>query len=84
MHEVELQELERHLSEYMKKVQDGDTIVVRRDEITIARILPVRHGLTWEHIPEPGMRLQDVRRPENMPELDFDVVETLREDRDAR
>ena len=85
-HSVDLKDLQEHLPEYLKKVKGGDTIDVRNEQQTIARIVPPERpaGLTWAHRATPGLRLQDFRRPANMPKLDFDIVETLREDRDAR
>ena len=56
------------------------------DERPIARIIPPERkpALTWAHRSTPGLRFQDVLRPKYTRELDFDIVETLREDRDAR
>ena len=84
-HEVDVQELQEHVAEYMKKVQDGDTVLVKCEGQTIARIEPPEEKpqLTWAHRSVPGIRFQDVPLPD-IPELDFDIVDTIREDRDSR
>ena len=81
-HEVELQELQEHLSDYLKKVEEGDTIIVRCDQKPIARIVPEeKPGLTWAHRSTPGLRFQDVPLP-NIPPLNIDPVDILISDRE--
>jgi antitoxin (DNA-binding transcriptional repressor) of toxin-antitoxin stability system len=74
-HRVEVREFQEHLSEYMEKVEAGDTIIVQRDARTIATIVPAQ--------PEcrQAGRFQDVPRP-NIRRLDVDPAEIVIADRE--
>ncbi len=53
-------ELKAHLSAYLKRVRAGESLVVHDRDTPIARIVPVKPGLT---IREPSMRREDIRWP---------------------
>ena len=76
-HSVELQELQEHLSDYMKKVVKGDTLLVESDGHAIARIEPV---VAWVQRPDPrGFRNLDLKP---IPSLPVAPVALLLDDRD--
>jgi len=76
-HSVDVEELQAHLSEYLRKVEEGDTIIVRSAARTIAKIVP---DIEWVQPPDPrGLKDLDLR---TIPPLNVDPVALLIADRE--
>ncbi len=79
---VRLQELEDHLAEHLREVQEGETLTVLDSETPIARIVPTTPEAEI-HVrpPRPGApALHEVALPPPL-DLDLDIVDVLREER---
>ena len=81
---VGVAELKARLSEYLRRVRRGETITVLDRETEIARILPLAGAdlLSVRPPSEEVARIQDVPLPPPL-ELEVDVLELLREERQA-
>jgi len=86
MKRVKISDLKAHLSQYLQEVRDGETIVVCDRERPVAQLGPLENAepilvIRGSQDPEGMRKLLEERPP---PMLGFDVVDMLREDRDAR
>jgi len=81
---VGVAELKARLSEYLRRVRRGETITVLDRETAIARIVPLADSDPLSVRAPSGSvtRIQDVTLPPPL-ELDVDVLELLREERQA-
>ena len=81
---VGVAELKARLSEYLRRVRRGETITVLDRETEIARIVPLADADPLSVRAPSGSvtRIQDVLLPPTL-ELDVDVLELLREERQA-
>ena len=81
---VGVAELKARLSEYLRRVRRGETITILDRETEIARILPLAGAdpLSIRSPLERVDRIQDVPLPPSL-ELEVDVLELLREERQA-
>jgi len=83
MMQAQISKLKSHLSSYLKKVRGGERVIVLDRETPIAQILPLRRRDLLEirkatkKLPKIGTRKIILRQA-------IDVVQSLREDRDAR
>ena len=81
---VQIAQLKARLSEYLRQVRRGESIIVLDRDRPVARLIPYEsglHGLRVRRAP-PGARLGDVPVP---PPLDFgfDIVDLLLEERQS-
>ena len=85
MVEVKIAELKAKLSEHLRRVRDGGSVVVLDRDRPVARIVPYRDvgalGLIVRRPRTPGC-LREVRRPPKF-NLAIDAVELLLEERRA-
>ena len=81
---VGVAELKARLSEYLRRVRRGETITVLDRETEIARIVPLAGADPLSvRSPSKGVaRIQDVHLPPPL-EIEVDVLELLREERQA-
>ena len=70
-------ELKTHLSAYLKRVRDGETLIVHDRDTPIARIEPIRKSRLT--IREPTKRWEDFVWPKGPIGTGPDIVETLLE-----
>ena len=82
MKQVRIAELKARLSQYLRAVRQGETIVVLDRETPVAQIVPVRDRTALRiRTPAPGTPPPN-RVPLPKPaKLDFDVVQLLLEER---
>ena len=88
---VTAQELKAHLDEHLAAVESGEPVtIVDPAGKPIAEIVPLRKEeqkpkkLVPVHVPEPGLRLGDLRFPPMDPPIEVDAVEVLLELRGDR
>ena len=81
MKQARIAELRARLSEYLRAVRRGDTVIVLNRDTPIARLVPIAKA---------GLRVREPRAgslpPNKVPipshkKLEFDVLELLREER---
>lgn len=77
---VRIAELKARLSEYLRQVRRGESIVVLDRDKPVARLVPYEEPGLRVRRPPPGSRLADVPLPPPL-DLDFDVVDLLLEER---
>ena len=76
MRTVNIGELKNQLSGYLQYVRDGEEVVIKDRSVPIARILPFRHGPTWDqdaHLVASGA----MKMPEDPGEMDWDEFFSL-------
>ncbi len=75
-------ELKARLSEYLRHVRQGESVLIQDRGTPVARIVPYEKAmpLTVRRPPPGSPRPCEVRLPPS-PELEIDVVELLLEDR---
>lgn len=79
---VRIAELKARLSEYLRQVRRGESIVVLDRDRPVARLVPYEEpGLRVRRAP-PGARLGDVAVPPPL-DLGFDIVDLLLEERQS-
>jgi prevent-host-death family protein len=83
---VGVAQLKAHLSEHLRRVQDGETIVVTDRERPVAKIVPYAQETSGIVIrkPQGKKRLQDIELPEPVDLGGLDPVEILLELRKDR
>lgn len=82
MKQVRIAELKSRLSEYIRAVRNGETIAVLDRDTPVARIVPIREGITLNvRQPAPGTPAPNrVKLPKPL-QLDLDIVDLLLEER---
>ncbi len=80
---VKISELKNHLSAYLRHVRRGNSVEVLDRDTVVARIVPAEEVAPGLVVRRARGKMRDFVPP---PPLDppVDVVELLREDRDAR
>jgi prevent-host-death family protein len=81
MTKVRIAELKARLSEYLRRVRRGHTITVLDRETPVARVVPyAEHEQLTVREPLGRRRLHEIPLPPPL-ELEIDIVELLREER---
>jgi prevent-host-death family protein len=82
MNQVRIADLKARLSEYLRAVRRGESIVVLDRETPVARLVPYESEAQSLRVrrPPPGSRPADVPMPPPL-DLGFDVVDLLLEER---
>ncbi len=83
---IKVSTLKAHLSDYLRKVRRGETLIISDRDTPIARLVPYEPEVERFRIERPTSGGSgDLRRVKGVrPLKKVDVVALLREDRDAR
>jgi prevent-host-death family protein len=82
MKKVRIADLKSRLSEYLRAVRRGDTIIVLNRQTPVAQILPVeQESVLRVHEPAPGTPTPNGIPPPKPLNLEIDIVQLLLEDR---
>jgi prevent-host-death family protein len=86
---VKISELKAKLSEHLRHVRRGHTITVMDRDTPIAEIVPLpkeneKPKIKYINVPEPGLKLGDLRLKPMDPPIEADAVEILLEMRRDR
>ncbi len=80
---VKISELKAHLSEYLRHVRKGHTVVVLDRETPVARLVPLEERASGLVVRPAQGRMKDLKLPPPL-KTKIDIVALLREDRDTR